>query len=365
MAFYDSIKLEKGMYNSGRSLTEILEELDPSENYKGTSLDGLDAFQRQLKRYDIKVGGAHSDSVQKFFETSNSAALFPEYVSRAVAIGMENSDHLSDIVAARTVIDGMDYRSVVSSPTDDEKSLKPVLEGASLPETYVRTNENLVKLIKRGRMLVASYEAIKYQRLDLFTVTIKFTDGSSLEWSYSDNGAYVGSTYYVMRAAQDTDNWVVGEIAYCDLWFCDEVGSMRIAIPYLLFTDVRDPSNPYYNAIYWAASNGITKGYSDNTFGIDRTCTRGEAVMFLWRLIGKPEPKAQSKSPFTDVGKTHAFYKAILWASQKGITKGFSDGMFLKHMCFIKLFYGDPRKGSPKALPTAHSESTKTVHEVR
>ncbi|MBQ1658593.1 MAG: phage major capsid protein [Clostridia bacterium] len=173
MAFYDSIKLEKGMYNSGRSLTEILEELDPSENYKGTSLDGLDAFQRQLKRYDIKVGGSHSDSVQKFFETSNSAALFPEYVSRAVAIGMENADHLSDIVAAKTVINGMDYRSVVSSPTDDEKSLKPVLEGASLPETYVRTNENLVKLIKRGRMLVASYEAIKYQRLDLFTVTLR------------------------------------------------------------------------------------------------------------------------------------------------------------------------------------------------
>ncbi len=173
MAFYDSIKLEKGMYNGGKTLTEVLEGLDPSENYKGTVLEGLDAFQRQLKRYDIKVGGAYSDSVQKFFETSNSAALFPEYVSRAVRQGMENADYLSDIIASKTVIDGMDYRSVVSSPTDDEKSLKPVAEGAVLPQTSVRTNENLVKLIKRGRMLVASYEAIKYQRLDLFTVTLR------------------------------------------------------------------------------------------------------------------------------------------------------------------------------------------------
>ncbi len=173
MAFYDSIKLEKGMYGNGRSLTEVLEELDPSESYKGTELEGLDAFQRQLKRYDIKVGGAYSDNVQKFFETSNSAALFPEYVSRAVKQGMENADYLGDIIAARTVIDGMDYRSVVSDPTDDEKSLKPVAEGASLPQTNVRTSENLVKLIKRGRMLVASYEAIKYQRLDLFTVTLR------------------------------------------------------------------------------------------------------------------------------------------------------------------------------------------------
>ena len=217
MAFYDSIKLEKGMYNSGRSLTEILEELDPSENYKGTSLDGLDAFQRQLKRYDIKVGGAHSDSVQKFFETSNSAALFPEYVSRAVAIGMENSDHLSDIVAARTVIDGMDYRSVVSSPTDDEKSLKPVLEGASLPETYVRTNENLVKLIKRGRMLVSTYEALRFQRLDLFTVTLKQIGsyisrtqlGDAVEVLLNGDGNNNAAT--VVNAAQS------GTLAYGDL----------------------------------------------------------------------------------------------------------------------------------------------------
>ena len=173
MAFFDSIKLEKGMYNSGRSLTAVLEELDPSEHYKGTPLEGLDAFQRQLKRYDIRVGGAHSDSVQKFFETSNSAALFPEYVARAVRQGMENNDCLQDIIAAKTVIDGMDYRSVVSTPSDDEKALKPVAEGAALPQTNVKTSENLVKLIKRGRMLVASYEAIKYQRLDLFTITLR------------------------------------------------------------------------------------------------------------------------------------------------------------------------------------------------
>ncbi len=174
MAFYDSIKLEKGMYaNGGKSLTEVLEELDPSENYKDSELEGLDAYQRQLKRYDIKVGGEYSDSVQKFFETSNSAALFPEYVSRAVKQGMETADFLPDIIAAKTIINGMDYRSIVSDPTEDEKSLKTVLEGTSLPQTTIRTQENLIKLHKRGRMLVASYEAIKFQRLDLFTVTLR------------------------------------------------------------------------------------------------------------------------------------------------------------------------------------------------
>ena len=94
MAYFDSIKLEKGMYGNGtRSFSKLLEELDPSEEYRGTALEGLDAFQRQLKRFDIKVSGANSDSVQKFFQTSDSAALFPEYVSSAVRQGMERADN--------------------------------------------------------------------------------------------------------------------------------------------------------------------------------------------------------------------------------------------------------------------------------
>jgi len=95
-----------------------------------------------------------------------------------------------------------------------------------------------------------------------------------------------------------------------------------------IFIDVRDSSHPYYYAIYWAAENGITKGYPDGTFGIDKSCSRGEMVMFLWRYAGQPAPKSVSKSPFKDVPITHTFYKAILWAYQKGITKGYSDGTF-------------------------------------
>ena len=52
---FDHVKLEKGMYReSGKTFTQVLESLDPSENYRGTALEGTDAFQRQLKRFDIK-----------------------------------------------------------------------------------------------------------------------------------------------------------------------------------------------------------------------------------------------------------------------------------------------------------------------
>ena len=170
---FEQVKLEKGMYHeAGRTFSQVLEKLDPSEQYKGTALEGLDAFQRQLKRFDIKVKGANSDLVDKFFATSQSAVLFPEYIARAVKVGMEESNILPDITATETRIEGMDYRSITSVP-EDEKKLKRVAEGAEIPQTTVKTQDSLVQLHKRGRMLVASYEAIRFQRLDLFSVTLR------------------------------------------------------------------------------------------------------------------------------------------------------------------------------------------------
>lgn len=174
MELYKTINIDKTMYNrKGKSFSQVLEELDPSENYKNTPLENLDAFGRQLKRFDIKVSGADSDRVEKFFQTSSSAVLFPEYVSRAIKVGMEYADVLPDITATTTRIEGMDYRSIVSDPDSDMKELKVVSEGAMLPSTVIKTQENLVKLLKRGRLLVSSYEALRFQRIDLFTVTLK------------------------------------------------------------------------------------------------------------------------------------------------------------------------------------------------
>ena len=173
MANFETIKLDKGLYGTRKGFLSELESIDPSENYKGTNLEVLDAFERQLKRFDIKLKGAGSSTVDKFFATTDSAVLFPEYISRAVRQGIEEGKHLDSIVATKTNIEGLDYRTITSIPTADEKELKEVAEGAQIPETVIHTQENLVTLKKRGRMLVASYEAIRFQRLDLFTVTLR------------------------------------------------------------------------------------------------------------------------------------------------------------------------------------------------
>ena len=171
---FDNLKLEKGMYRQeGMNFTQVLESLDPSENYRGTALEGTDAFQRQLKRFGILAKGAGSSPVEKFFRTMDSAVLFPEYIARTVRQGMEENDILPSIVATSTMIDSMDYRSIYSVAGDEDKELKEILEGTAIPATQIKTKEHLVQLRKRGRMLVASYEAIRFQKLDLFGVMLK------------------------------------------------------------------------------------------------------------------------------------------------------------------------------------------------
>lgn len=173
MAF-ENITLEKGMYGvPGKSFTQVLEELDSSHNYAGTPMAGLDAYQRQLKRFGIKVSGPGCDTVEKFFTSSQSAALFPEYVARAVKQGMEMANHLPDMVATVTMVNALDYRTIKATTDENEKIADAVTEGNALPETVIKTSDALVKLQKRGRLLSSSYEALRFHKLDLFTVILR------------------------------------------------------------------------------------------------------------------------------------------------------------------------------------------------
>lgn len=94
------------------------------------------------------------------------------------------------------------------------------------------------------------------------------------------------------------------------------------------FTDVKT-TDYFYNSVKWAVGKNITNGTSSTTFSPYKSCTRAEIVTFLWRAAGSPEPTT-TRNPFRDVNAvTHSsYYKAILWASQKGITSGTSTTAF-------------------------------------
>ena len=86
------------------------------------------------------------------------------------------------------------------------------------------------------------------------------------------------------------------------------------------FTDVA-ASSPYADAILWAAKNGITQGKTATTFAPSDPCTRGQIVTFLWRAAGSPAPKGTVTVP-ADVAPSSYCYNAVAWALENGITKG-------------------------------------------
>ncbi len=171
MIMYTDIKLEKGLYSiTGKTFTQALAELDPDSAYENTELKGLDAFERQLKRFDIKVKGANSDRVEKFFLSTQSAVLFPEYVRRAIKAGLNAASILPQVAATTTYTDSMDFRGLTVT-SDGESDV--VAQCGELPVTTVKLAASSSALTKFARKLSCSYESIRKQRLEAFGVILR------------------------------------------------------------------------------------------------------------------------------------------------------------------------------------------------
>ena len=92
------------------------------------------------------------------------------------------------------------------------------------------------------------------------------------------------------------------------------------------FTDVPEGSF-YIDPVLWAVEKGITTGATATTFNPNGNCQRAQVVTFLWRAAGSPEP-TKTENPFKDVKESDFYYKAVLWAVEKGITNGLTADTF-------------------------------------
>ena len=127
-------------------------------------------------------------------------------------------------------------------------------------------------------------------------------------------------THYVYN--NDAKAGVDGtETAKCDrCGVTDTRTAAGTALPKVSFTDV--PAGKYYtDAVSWAVENEITNGTTATTFSPDNACNRGQIVVFLWRMAGKPIAQNRN-NPFTDVKEGSFCYEAVLWAAEQGITTG-------------------------------------------
>ena len=109
-------------------------------------------------------------------------------------------------------------------------------------------------------------------------------------------------------------DFVNGECSHCDETLTSK------------FEDV--PAGAFYfDPVEWAVENGITTGATATTFNPNGNCQRAQVVTFLWRAAGSPEPTSTT-NPFNDVKESDFYYKAVLWAVEKGITNGLTADTF-------------------------------------
>lgn len=206
---YNDVKLEKGMYHlANKSFLQALEEADPASQYAQTPLAKLDAYERQLKRFDIRVSGACCDRVEKFFTTTESAVLFPEFVRRAVMQGMGETV-LSEITA---VVSRSESNRYQGCELTDTAEYKVTAAGAELPASEIMECAEPVTLVKYGRLIKASYEAVRQQRLDVFALMLRRVGRRLAE-------SVVSGAMDVLRlaAADDPLTKAGSTLAYADL----------------------------------------------------------------------------------------------------------------------------------------------------
>lgn len=155
---------------------------------------------------------------------------------------------------------------------------------------------------------------------NLKTVTIPATvteiGSSAFQFCYALEDVWYGGT---------AQQWIALKVGSDNQYLTG--ANVHFSEPVVGLTDVL--SNDYYaDAVVWALANGITAGTSDTTFSPNATVTRAQAVTFLWRAAGSPQPSS-TVSPFRDVADPGQYYYIpVLWAAEQGITGGVSADSF-------------------------------------
>lgn len=131
------------------------------------------------------------------------------------------------------------------------------------------------------------------------------------------------------------------------------------------FTDVIDGTETgwYFAPVLWASAWGITTGATATEFRPDNSCTRAQAVTFLWRAAGQPKPAAEN-NPFTDVQPGEYYYDAVRWAVEQGITTGATATTFepdstctrAQIVTFLYRAAGEPQEFSEDSFTDVRAE---------
>ena len=213
------------------------------------------------------------------------------------------------------------YRIYTFIPeTDETLASNVVYTEKSTEKTTITDTLVTVSSTKNGTITVSPKSAEKGDRV---TITVKPTSGYELDsLTVTDKN---GNTVKLTEKGngQYTFTMPASTVTVKGSFVATTVAPVEPANP---FVDVKK-SDYYYDAVQWAVAKGITSGVTANEFKPGSSCSRAQMVTFLWRAAGSPAPTS-SVNPFTDVKSDAYYYKAVLWAVEKGITSGASKTTF-------------------------------------
>ncbi|MDH4157267.1 MAG: hypothetical protein OEW00_08330 [candidate division Zixibacteria bacterium] len=152
----------------GMSLSELLEcdEYDPSP-----TACPLDAFERQLALAGVRLGGKSPTTVEQFYQ--QAPALLPEFMLREIKKGQAMRPELARLVANSTTVATNKYTPFFIDTSDDSKlSLRPIGEGADIPQLLVTEQKHAVNVTDYGLALKTSYKALRYRSTSQFRVLL-------------------------------------------------------------------------------------------------------------------------------------------------------------------------------------------------
>ena len=181
---------------------------------------------------------------------------------------------------------------------------------------------------------------VKFQVVDATSGEVgnKFAAAAEVRFTVAKDDAHEHSYEAVVTAPTCTEGGFTTYICECgESYVADEVDALGHdwkgtsctrcdAIRENPFTDIPEGSF-YIDPVLWAVEKGITTGATATTFNPNGNCQRAQVVTFLWRAAGSPEPTS-TENPFTDVKETDFYYKAVLWAVEKGVTNGLTATTF-------------------------------------
>lgn len=179
---------EKGLVPTQAEIDKAVKKLLARAGYKGFDPDILSsnvldtaeqfaadswALEQCLALEGIRIKGAGADRLEKFFATGASAVLFPSYVESQVVVGILAAGILNALVATTTNIDAHVYEYTTLNDSATDRKLRLMGEGADIPTTTIALSDSSIKLYKYGRMLQATYEALRLQRMNVVSIFLQ------------------------------------------------------------------------------------------------------------------------------------------------------------------------------------------------